>query len=188
MWPAPCLTIPTIKPRPSQPWTPSQLHWENPRPAPCHRADIPSSPLAVVFCAAAHATASRCQSEGPDGLQTPNRDWRCDLPLAKMYSRTGAGHYQRHLGLSPILAAWLAGRRWRMVSGMYSIQLEASAYLDDRLSAPTTRRDGATRTLSCSGTKRAETPHALGRSRIRSGGLSGEVVDYGRGSKPCISP
>ena len=82
------------------------------------------------------ATASGCQSEGPHGLQTPNRHWWCNLPLAKMYSRTSAGHYQRHLGLSPILAAWLAGRRWRMVSGVYRIQLEASAYLDHGISVP----------------------------------------------------
>ena len=34
----------------------------------------------------------------------------------KMYSRTGARHYQRHFGLSPILAAWFAGRRWQIVS------------------------------------------------------------------------
>ena len=136
--------------------------------------DTPSSQLAVVFCATARATASGCQSEGPDGLQTPNRDWRCDLPLAKMYSRTGAGHYQRHLGLSPILAAWLAGRRWRMVSGVYGLQLEASAYLDHGINVPTVAmRDGARRTLLCSGTQRAATPHAPGRSRIRSWGFSG---------------
>lgn len=40
-------------------------------------------------------------------------------------------------------------------------------------------RDGARRTLSCSGTKRAQTPLAPGRSRIRPG-FSGQMVDYGR--------
>ena len=64
------------------------------------------------------------QSEGPDGLQTVNRDWQCDLPLAKMYSRAGYRHYQRHPGLSPILAAGLASvaGEWCLVCMAFNLK------------------------------------------------------------------
>src|SRR5712691_7613973 len=88
-----------------------------------------------------------------------------------------------------MLATWLAGRRWRMVSGVYRMQLEASAYLDHGRSVPpAAMQDGARRTLVCSWTTRAATPHAPGRSRRRSCGFSGQMVDYGRVSKPCSAP
>ena len=93
--------------------------------------------LAGVFCPTADTTTSGGQSEGTHGIQTPDRDWQRHLPLAKMYRRTGVGHYQRYLGFSPILAAWLVGRRGRMVSRVSGIQLEASAYFDHGISVPT---------------------------------------------------
>src|SRR5512145_2768894 len=73
-----------------------------------------------------------------------------------------------------MLAAWLAGRRWRMVPGVSSLQREASAYPDHGIHVPTvTLRDGAGCTLVCSGTKQPATPHAPGRSRMHACGFSG---------------
>ena len=88
-----------------------------------------------------------------------------------------------------MLAAWLVGRRGRMVSGVSGIQLEASAYFDHGINVPTaTMSNGAKRTLLRSGTQRAETPHAPGCSRMRSGGFARQMVDYGRVLKLCSVP
>ena len=75
------------------------------------------------------------------------------------------------LGLSPILAAWLAGRRWRMVSGVYGLQLEASASLDHGLSGPTAALGGrGQRVCSCAqvpnGQKRFTHQDALGYAHV----------------------
>ena len=157
---------------------------------PRHRADTPSSPVAVVLCAAARAPASACESEAPEGRHTPQRDGRGDLPLAERYRRTGAGPYPRPRGRSPRRAAGLAGRRWRMVAGGSGLQLDASADLDPGIRVPPAggSEERARRTRWGSGTKRAETPHAPGRARRRAGGVSGPMVDDGRVAKPCRSP
>jgi len=110
-------------------------------------------------------------------------------PRLSRYSRTGVGHDQRYLGFAPLLAAWLVGRRWRMVSGLSGMQLEASAYFDHEINVPTaTMSNGAKRTLLRSGPQRAETPPAPGGSRMRSGGFARQRVDDGRVSKLCSVP
>jgi hypothetical protein len=98
-------------------------HGAVPRPRP----DTPSAQVAGVWCAAARATPSGCQSASAEGRYTPHRDGQGARPLAHMDSRTGAGHAHRPLGLSPRLAAGLAGRRGRRGSGVAGRQREASA-------------------------------------------------------------
>ena len=89
---------------------------------------LPQHPRWPSYCGAAtRAPASGGPSAGTDGRQTSHREGRCDRPLAHMSRRTGAGPYHSHRGLSPMLAAGLAGRRWRMLSGGSGRQLEASA-------------------------------------------------------------
>ena len=107
----------------------------------------------------------------------------------KMYRRTGVGHYQRYLGFSPILAAWLVGRRGGMVSRVSGIQLEASAYFDHGISVPTIPiMNGTKSTILHSGTQWADTPHAPRGARMRSGGLPRHMVDSGRVSQRYSAP